>query len=111
VLINEWSHCIDVALGTNSVLGRTRLKKLWLEGAVRIVTVAALQQPLIDAVMEWLCKGRLDVGMALIAEGGLLRLEHCRLGFKLVCAVTAYATNLGLAVTSALEVGVFANVT
>ena len=42
VLVNKWSESIDVALGANGVLGRTGPKEAWLEGAVRVVAVRAL---------------------------------------------------------------------
>jgi hypothetical protein len=61
-------------------------------------------------MVEWLHESSLNVGVALIAEGGLLRLQHFCLGFKFVGAVTADATNLSLAVSSSREVGVLTNV-
>ena len=48
--------------------------------------------------------------MALIAECRLLRLEHLCLRFELVRAVAADATDLSLAVSGALEVGVITDV-
>src|SRR5260370_5255648 len=60
--------------------------------------------------MEWLRKSRLDVRMALIAEGRLFRSEQCRLRFKLVDAVAAGATDEGFSVGGPLEVRVLTNV-
>jgi hypothetical protein len=110
VLVNEWSERIDVALCANGVLGSAYLSELRLEGAVRVVAVGALEQPFVDPMMEWLRKSRLDVCMALIAERGLLGLEHFSLGFKLVHAVTVRTTDQSLAVSGTLEVGMFADV-
>src|SRR6202048_3702906 len=60
-------------------------------------------------MVERLRKSGLGVGMALIAEGRLLRLKHLRLGFKLVGAVATRATDQSLTVSGPLEVGMRAN--
>ena len=110
VLVDEWSECLDVTLGANSVLGRTRPKEVRLEGTMRVMTISALQQPFVDLVVKRLPKSGLDVRMTLIAECWLLRLKHLRLRYKLVGAVAACATDKSLTVSGPLEVGVGANV-
>jgi hypothetical protein len=110
VLVDEWSECLDMALGANGVLGCTRPKEVRLEGAVRIMTVGALQQPFVDLVVERLRKSGLDVRMTLIAECRLLRPKHLRLRYKLVGAVAARTTDQSLTVGGPLEVGVGTNV-
>jgi hypothetical protein len=109
VLINEWSQRVDMAFGANGILGRTDFNEVWLEGAVRIVAVAAFDQPFVDLVVEWLHKSRLSVGMALVTEAWLRRFEHPGLAFKLVDAVAARTTKEGFAVSGSFEVGVLAN--
>ena len=110
MLVNERPERIDVALGANGVLGRTRPKEVRLEGAVRVMTISALQQPFVDLVVERLRKSGLGIGVALIAERRLLRLKHLRLRHKLVGAVAVRATDQSLTVSGPLEVGVRANV-
>jgi hypothetical protein len=45
------------------------------EGAVRVVAIAALDEPFIHAMMEWHIESRLYIRVALIAELGLVGLE------------------------------------
>ena len=110
MLVNEWAQGIDVAFGTNGVLSCSGSKEVGLERTVRVMTVGALQQSFVDPVVEWLHESSLNVGVALIAESGLLRLKHLRLGFKLMGAVAADAADLSFAVSSPREVGVLTNV-
>ena len=57
-----------MALHTNGVAGDAASQFLLLEGAMRVVTIAASHQPFINFVMERLGKSRLDVSVAGIAE-------------------------------------------
>ena len=45
MLVNKWSEGIDVTLGANGVLGRTRPKEVRLEGTVRVMTIRARLRP------------------------------------------------------------------
>ena len=75
VLEHERPAVFDVALRANGVLSCTRLKEFWLEGAVWVMAVSALQQSFGNPVVERLHKRSLNICMALIAEGRLLRFE------------------------------------
>ena len=59
---------LGVALGADRVLIGSRLQLLAFESAMRIVTIAAAQQPFIDFVMERLREGWFHVGVAGVAK-------------------------------------------
>ena len=77
VLIHKRTANFGVALGADRVLVSSGLQVAVPEGAVRVVTVAALDQALIHLVVEGHVELRLLVGMALEAELGLRSLEQC----------------------------------
>lgn len=56
MLVNKWAHFFHMALRANDVLISRRPKLFGLECAVRVMTVTAVQQPLIHLVMERLRK-------------------------------------------------------
>ena len=76
MFIDKRSERVNVALGTNSVLGRTQAHHLGLESAMGIMAVGALNQAFGDSVMERLHKRRIDVGVALIADRWLRGLQQ-----------------------------------
>lgn len=110
MLVDERARRLDVALGADGILRRADSDEIRLKGAVRVVAISALDQAFVDPVMERLCKSRLYVGMALIAESWLAMLEQSRLCFKLVYAVAAGATYKCFAMGGPLEVGMITNV-
>ena len=68
VLINKRTCLFRMALYTDGVPGDAASQFLLLEGAMRIVTIAASHQSFIDFMMKRLRKSRLDVSVAGIAE-------------------------------------------
>ena len=98
MFIDERPESIDVALCADCILRRTRSNHLGLEGPMRIVAVGALEQPLRNPMVKWLLKRRMNIGVALIAERRLLRLEQRGLRFKLMHAVAVGATDKTLTV-------------
>ena len=68
VFIDERACLFRMALYADGVPGDTASQFLLLEGAMRIVTIAAIHQSFIDLVMERLSKSGLDVSVAGIAE-------------------------------------------
>ena len=68
VFINKRACLFRMALYADGVPGDTASQFLLLEGAMRIVTIAAIHQSFIDLVMERLSKSGLDVSVAGIAE-------------------------------------------
>lgn len=111
MFIDERPERIYVALGTDGVLSRTQMDHLWLKRAMGVVAIGALNQPFRNPVVKGLHKCRINVGMALITEGGLLRLEQSSLRLWLVNAVAVGATYKTLAMRTSCEVRVIAYVT
>ena|SRR5271163_1164816 len=98
VLVDPWSSRFNVTLGADGILGRADAKLMRLEGAMRIMTVAASDQSFVHAVMEGLGECSLDVRVAAIAELGLRNLEQVFIRLGLVNAVAAVAVYAGFAV-------------
>jgi len=105
MLVNERSTHIRVALGADLVLIGRGPQVIVPEGTVHVVAVAALDQPLIHPVMERHAERRLYVTVALIAERRLRGLEQVLRRLAVVNAVTACATDTGLAVRRTQEIG------
>jgi len=106
VLIDPWSGRFNVALGADGVLGRADAKLLRLEGAVRIMAVAACDQPFVHLVVEGLGECRLDIRMAAITELGLRNLKQVFIRLRLVNAMAAVAAYAGFAVGGPRKIGV-----
>ena len=68
VLINKRTCFFRMALYADGVPGDAASKLLLLEGAMRVVTIAASHQTFINFMMERLRKSGLDVSVAGIAE-------------------------------------------
>ena len=105
MLVNERPTHIRVALGADLVLIGRGPQVIVPEGTVHVVAVAALDQPLIHPVMERHAERRLYVTVALIAERRLRGLEQVLRRLAVVNAVTACATDTGLAVRRTQEIG------
>jgi len=103
MLKDKWTGSLGVALGADRVLIGSRLQLLSFEGAMRIVTIAIAQQPLIDLVMEWLRERRLHLGVAGVAELRLRDFEQIGFALKGVWAVTVGAAHLGVAMRVAMR--------
>jgi hypothetical protein len=72
------------------------------------MAVSALDQSFVDSMMERFGKQRLNVCMALVAEGGLACFEQDGLRFELMDAVTTGASDQSIAMGSPVEVRVVA---
>ncbi len=68
MLKHKWTRGLGMALGADRVLIGSRLQLRTFEGAMRIVTITAGQQPLIDFVMERLRERRFHVGVAGVTD-------------------------------------------
>ena len=107
MLIDKRARRLGMALDANSVLLGGRLEALLFEGAVRIVAVGALHQPLVHFVVEGHGELRLDVGVALVAERRLCSLQQ-RIFFAGMNVMAADAAYVPLTMCRALEVGMLA---
>src|SRR5271156_1250982 len=109
MFVNPWPDRIDVTLGADRILRRTQLQHLRLKSTMRVVAVSALDQPFVDPMMERLGKRRLNICMALVAEGGLARFEQRGLRFGLVDTVAVGAADKGIAMGGPLKIRMIAN--
>jgi hypothetical protein len=91
VLIDERTGSFGVAPDTKGVLLDGWPATLHFVSAVRVVTIRALNQSLIHLVVEGRGELRLDIGVALVAEGRLRRFEQ-GLYLAVVNVVAACAT-------------------
>ena len=102
VLINKRTCLFRMALHTDGIPGDAASQSLVLEGAMRIVTIAAIHQPFIHLVMERLRKSGLYVSVAGIAELRLRNLEKAGLASGFMNAMaTQSSLRLQLRVRSA----------
>jgi hypothetical protein len=111
MLEDEWACGLGVALGADRILIRGGLQHLALEGAVRIMAVAAGHEPFIHFVVKWLSKLRFDIRVAGVAKLWLGDFEEIGFACERMYAVTVRATYLGLAMRRALKVRVRFGVT
>jgi hypothetical protein len=93
-----------MALYTDRIARDAAMQSLFLEGAMRIVTIAAAHQALIHSVMERLRKSRLHVSVAGIAELRLRNLEKAGLAFEFMNAMATCTTYVCNSVCGALEI-------
>jgi hypothetical protein len=104
VLINKRTSLFCMALDTDGIAGDAAAQSLVLEGAMRIVTIAAIYQPFIHFVMEGLRKSGLHVSVAGIAQLRLRNLEKVSLGAEFMNAMATRATYACLSVCGTLEI-------
>ena len=104
MLINKRTSLFRMALYTDRIAGDAAAQALVLEGAMRIVTIAAIYQTFIHFVMEGLRKSGLHVSVAGVTELRLRNLEKAGLASGFMNAMTTHATYARLSVCGALEV-------
>ena len=68
MFINPWAERFDMALSTDGILGRAQTDHLRLKGAMRVMAIGALNQPLGDSVVKGLHECGTDVGVALVTD-------------------------------------------
>ncbi len=92
-----------VALDAGSVLPVDRFKRSAFKGAMRVVTVRALDETFIDLMV--IRQGEVEAGIvvALITQCGLRCLEQV-VGFALMDVVTAEATYVAIGMCRAIEI-------
>jgi hypothetical protein len=95
---------LGMALGTDSVLIRGRPDVVVAKGAMNIMAVTALDQPLIHFVMKRLRERRLHIRVTGITKLGLRDLQQIRFFSRRVNAMAANATNAGFEVRRAFEI-------
>jgi hypothetical protein len=103
---NKRTPGLGVALGADGILIGSPLQLLTLESAMRIMAIAAGNQPFIHFVVEGLGERRFYVRVAGVAKLGLCDLEQTGLAFEVMHAVTVGAAYLGVAMRRAFEIGV-----
>lgn len=104
VLINKRTCLFRMALHTDDVPGDAASQSRCLEGAVRIVTIAAAHQAFIHLVVERLRKSRLHVSVAGVAELRLRNLEKAGLASEFMNAMATQATYVCSSVCGTLEI-------
>ena len=110
VLEHERSAGLGVALRADLVLIGRRFDVVIAEGSVGIVAIAALHQAFIHPVMEGLREVRLHVGVALIAELGLIDFQQGGFRAGAMNAVATGAAYIRLGVRRPQEVGMSSRV-
>jgi hypothetical protein len=106
VLKNKWAGSLGMALGADGILIGSGLQLLAVEGAMRIMAVAASHKSFIHFVVEWLSESRPYVRVAGVAKLGLLHFEKIGFAFEGMRAMTIRAAYVGVAMRRALEVRV-----
>ncbi len=104
MLINKRTGLFCMALYTDGIAGDAAMQSLVLEGAMRIVTIAAIYQTFIHFVMEGLRKSGLYVCVAGITELRLRNLEKTGLASGFMNAMATRATYACLSVCGAIEI-------
>jgi hypothetical protein len=93
-----------MALYTDDIAADAAAQSLVLEGAMRIVTIAAVHQAFVHLMVERLRKSRLYVSVAGIAELRLRNLEKASLASEFMNAVATHATHVRSSVCGAVEI-------
>jgi hypothetical protein len=93
-----------MALYTDGIAGHAASQFLLLEGAVRIVTIAAVHQAFVHLMVERLRKSGLDVSVTGIAKLRLRNLEKAVLASGFMNAMATQATNVCSSVCGAIEI-------
>jgi len=110
VLVHKGSARLGVALGADGILIGRSPEVVGLEGAVRIVAVAAADRAFIHRMVEGHIEGGLLIAVALEAELGLFCLKQLLGRFRSVDAVAAQAADVRFGMRGAIEVGMGAGV-
>ena len=105
VLVHKGSTGFRVAFRADGILVGSRLHLIVAKRAVCIMAIAALDEAFIHLVMEGCCERRLHVGMALIAEVRLTRLEQNGVRRSVMHRVATDAAYVCLGVRRAEEIG------
>ena len=105
VLEYKGSARLSVALGADRILVGRRLQVIVPEGAMNIMTVAALNQAFVHSMMERHIEGRFHVGVALKAKHGLSSLQQLFLVCAAMDAVAACAADACLGMRGTFKVG------
>jgi hypothetical protein len=107
VLIDKGPRSFRMALHADRILLRGGLEAFLFECSVRIVAIGALHQAFIHLVVKGHGELRLHIGVALVAERRLRRLEQS-LFLARVNVVAAQAANVTFGMRGAIEVLVLA---
>jgi hypothetical protein len=98
VLVDEWALLVGVTFEADSILRRGSPYLFGLHGAVDIMAIAALDQALIDAMMEGHFKLGFLLEVASVAELGLRFLQKELVRLRVVGRVARGAANVVLGV-------------
>lgn len=109
MFVDKWASGLRVTFDADGILIRARPEQRVPEGSMRIVAVGALHQPFGYFVMKGLLKCRLNIGVALVAEGRIAGFEQDSVCLELVDAVAADTTDTCFSVGGSLEIRVLAN--
>ena len=104
MLKDKRSTGIRMALCANRIFVCGGLQVVGLEGTVHIMAVIALEQPLIDLVVEGHGELRLEFRVALIAKFWFRSLQQVVFLLRGMNAVAAYTTDIRLCVLRTLKV-------
>ena len=111
MLISERPSCIDMAFRADGILVCGSAELEILEGAVRIMTVVAVNQSFIDLMVKRLIEGDALSLVAGVAKGGRIHLQQIGFTLGVVHAVAVQTTHSGLGVPGTREVRVLIGVT
>ena len=103
MLIDERTGILLMALDADRIVLRGGLRHAFLKRAMRIVTVGACHQPLVDPVMEGLGERGFHVLMARVTKSGLRNLEQIGPILRFMNTVAVDTTYLRLAVSGAVK--------
>ena len=104
VLVNEGSLLIGVAFVADLVLPGGGAQLVGFKSAVGIVTVVALEQSFVDAVMKWPGELRADIQMAAVAKFGRRIFQQALGFFGMVRGMAIDAGNAALQVSGAARI-------
>ena len=110
VFKSKRASLFDVTLETNLVLRRGRPQLLGEETAVLVVAVRTLNQALFHTMPKWAVKVLFDIGMAAIAQLGLLSHQQELLLFGMMRRVAGDAAYIINIVLRAVKVGMFLSI-
>jgi len=110
VLVHKGPARLRVAFRADPILIGGGLQVVRLEGAVRIVAIAAAHRAFIHRMMERHFESGLLIAVALEAELGLFGHQQVLIRLGVMDAVTAGAANIGLRMGGALKIRVRAGV-